>query len=161
MWRHLVGRFRTNAGNVIWPKLEPMECLTWIFLPSEFACFVAGEIIQVIEAMPGSVVPLAMFDKHMAHLHYIFKFGHEMLSLTYSDKNWSNLHHHHPGYWLRNLSYLSSLELMQVAPSCDQIWYKCMWRPLPTKFGTNASGAIRWPNLELMQVVPSGDQIWN
>ena len=38
-----------------------MECLTWIFLSSEFACFVAGEIIQVIEAMPGSVVPLAMF----------------------------------------------------------------------------------------------------
>ena len=31
------------------------------FLSSEFACFVAGEIIQVIEAMPGSVVPLAMF----------------------------------------------------------------------------------------------------
>ena len=26
-----------------------------------FYCFVAGEIIQVIEAMPGSVVPLAMF----------------------------------------------------------------------------------------------------
>ena len=24
-----------------------------------------------------------------------------------------------PGYWLRNLSYLSSLELMQVAPSGD------------------------------------------
>ena len=38
-----------------------MECLTWILLSSEFACFVAGEIIQVIEAMPGSVVPLAMF----------------------------------------------------------------------------------------------------
>ena len=33
----------------------------WILLSSEFACFVAGEIIQVIEAMPGSVVPLAMF----------------------------------------------------------------------------------------------------
>ena len=31
------------------------------FLSSEFACFVAGEIIQVTEAMPGSVVPLAMF----------------------------------------------------------------------------------------------------
>ena len=46
---------------VIWPKLKPMECLTWIFLSSEFACFVAGEMIQVIEAMPGSVVPLAMF----------------------------------------------------------------------------------------------------
>ena len=60
-WRHLVGKFRTNAGSVIWPKLEPMECLTWIFLSTEFACFVAGEIIQVIEAIPGSVVPLAMF----------------------------------------------------------------------------------------------------
>ena len=32
-----------------------------IFLSTEFAYFVAGEIIQVIEAMPGSVVPLAMF----------------------------------------------------------------------------------------------------
>ena len=41
-----------------------MECLTWICLSSEFACFVAGEIIQVKEAMPGSVVPLAMFLRH-------------------------------------------------------------------------------------------------
>ena len=31
------------------------------FLSTEFACFVAGGISQVIEAMPGSVVPLAMF----------------------------------------------------------------------------------------------------
>ena len=44
-----------------WNQCNAMECLTWIFLSSEFACFVAGEIIQVIEAMPGSVVPLAMF----------------------------------------------------------------------------------------------------
>jgi len=29
------------------------------------------------------------------------------------------------------------------------------------KFGTNAGGAIWWPNLELMQVGPSGGQIWN
>ena len=62
-WRHLMGKFRINAGSVIWPKLEPMECLTWTFLPIEFAYFVAGEIIQVIEAMPGSVVPLAMFPQ--------------------------------------------------------------------------------------------------
>ena len=27
------------------------------------------------------------------------------------------------------------------------------------KFGTNASGAIWWPNLELIQVVPSDGQI--
>ena len=40
-----------------------MESLTSIFLSTEFVCFVAGEIIQVIEAMPGSVVPLAMFLK--------------------------------------------------------------------------------------------------
>ena len=38
-----------------------MECLTRIFLSTEFACFVTGEINQVIEAIPGSVVPLAMF----------------------------------------------------------------------------------------------------
>ena len=30
---------------------------------TEFASFVAGKIIQVIEAMPGSVVHLAMFTK--------------------------------------------------------------------------------------------------
>ena len=57
-----MGKFGTNAGSAtLWPKLEPMECFFFIFLSSEFACFVAGEIIQVIEAMPGSVVPLAMF----------------------------------------------------------------------------------------------------
>ena len=71
-WRHLVGKFRTNAGSVIWPKLEPMECLTWIFLSTEFACFVAGEINQVIEAMPGSVVPLAMFWDVLVFLNVRF-----------------------------------------------------------------------------------------
>ena len=30
-----------------------------------------------------------------------------------------------------------------------------------TKFVTNASGVIWWPNLELMQKAPSGDQISN
>ena len=30
-----------------------------------------------------------------------------------------------------------------------------------TKFWSNASGAIWWPNFELMQVAPFGDQIWN
>ena len=39
------------------------QSLAWILLFTEFACFVTGEITQVIEAMPGSVVPLAMFLK--------------------------------------------------------------------------------------------------
>ncbi len=57
-----MGKFRTNAGSVICPKLGPMECLLeFYFLSTEFACFVAGEINQVVEAIPGSVVPLAMF----------------------------------------------------------------------------------------------------
>ena len=52
-WRHLVGKVGTNAVSATWwSKLEPIECL--IFLST-------GEISQVIEAMPGSVVPLAMF----------------------------------------------------------------------------------------------------
>ena len=33
----------------------------------------------------------------------------------------------------------------------------CKWRHLVTKFWTNASGAIWWPNWELIQVAPSGD----
>ena len=37
------------------------DTLQKIFLSSEFTCFVAGEIIQVIETMSGSIVPLAMF----------------------------------------------------------------------------------------------------
>merc|ERR1712018_1004417 len=65
-WHHLVSKYRTNAGSAIWwPKLETMEFLTLIFLSSEFACFVAGEMIQAIEAIPGSVVPLAMFEKEI------------------------------------------------------------------------------------------------
>ena len=36
---------------------------------TEFASFVAGKIIEVIEAMPGSVVPLAMFFKAIRHLY--------------------------------------------------------------------------------------------
>ena len=73
-WRHLVAKFETNANGAIWwPNLELMQMqvvepggqnwnqsLTCIFLSTEFA-MLWGEIIQVIEAMPGSVVPLAMF----------------------------------------------------------------------------------------------------
>ena len=40
------------------------QSLACILLFTEFACFVTGEITQVIEAMPGSVVPLAMFFRH-------------------------------------------------------------------------------------------------
>ena len=44
-WRHLVGRFGTNAVSAtLWSKLEPIEW--WIFLSTEFASFVAGEIIR-------------------------------------------------------------------------------------------------------------------
>ena len=32
-----------------------------------------------------------LFDKHMAHLNYSFKFGHEMLSLTYLATRWHHL----------------------------------------------------------------------
>ena len=37
-------------------------------LSTEFVCFVAGEISQVVEAMPGSVVPLAMFHSKLSRL---------------------------------------------------------------------------------------------
>ena len=48
-----------------------------------------------------------------------------------------------------------------MAPSGDQIWNKCKWRNLVTKFWTYSSGAIWWPNFELTQVAPSSDQIRN
>ena len=63
-----------QSWNAIWwPNLEVMQpiqvplksilkYLIWIFLATEFASFVAGKIIQVREAIPGSVVPLAMFN---------------------------------------------------------------------------------------------------
>ena len=35
------------------------------------------------------------------------------------------------------------------------------WRNLAANFGTNASGATRWPNFEPMHVVPPGDPISN
>ena len=57
-----------------------MECLTWIFLSTEFAYFVAGEINQVIEAMPGSVVPLAMFS-HLIPLFFWRRSNHRRLGL--------------------------------------------------------------------------------
>ena len=41
-----------------------------------------------------------------------------------------------------------------MAPAGSQICNKCKWCHLVAKFGTNASGAIWWPNLELMQVEP-------
>ena len=81
-WRHLVGKFRTNAVSAIWwPKLEPMERLSWIFLSSEFSCFEAGEIIQVIETLTRSVVPLAMFHSNMHFLicYKIWKSGSKVV----------------------------------------------------------------------------------
>ena len=78
-----MGKFGTYAGNVIWPKLESTECLTRIFLPSEFACFEAGEIIQVIETLTRSVVPLAIFHSNMHFLLQISsKFSHWVTSVA-------------------------------------------------------------------------------
>ena len=45
----------------------------------------------------------------------------------------------------------------------SDLWVASVSYKLPdqTKFGTNANGAIWWPNLQLIQVVPSGGQICN
>ena len=51
----------TSMQTIQVPLKSILKYLTWIFLATEFASFVAGEIIQVKEAMPGSVVPLVMF----------------------------------------------------------------------------------------------------
>ena len=78
-------QFEFSSGAIWWVDLELMlvvssgqnwnqlKCLTLIFLSIEFACFVAEEIIQVIEAMPGSVVPLAMFFLCDGHLSFAQK----------------------------------------------------------------------------------------
>ena len=50
---------------------------------------------------------------------------------------------------------------MQVTQLGGKICNECKWFHLVSKFATNASGAIWWPNLELMQVAPSGGQICN
>ena len=53
-------------------------------LSTEFACFVAGGIIQVIEAMPGSVVPLAMFFLFFQHFLTFLTFVNIFDFLTFS-----------------------------------------------------------------------------
>ena len=67
------------------PLKSILKYLTWIFLATEFSSFVAGKIIQVIEAMPGSVVPLAMFFinsinvRWLVLLNYVADFSEKML----------------------------------------------------------------------------------
>ena len=68
------------------PLKSILKYLTLIFLATEFASFVAGKIIQVIEAMPGSVVPLAVFCISFKYafsdlLQIGSKFGHQVTSL--------------------------------------------------------------------------------
>ena len=50
---------------------------------------------------------------------------------------------------------------MQVTQPCGQLCKQWKWHNLVTKFWTNPSCAICWPNLQLMQVVPSLGQICN
>ena len=50
---------------------------------------------------------------------------------------------------------------MQVIQPSGQVWKQCKWRHLMTKFWTNPSCAVWWPNMQLIQVVPSGGQICN
>ena len=50
---------------------------------------------------------------------------------------------------------------MQVTQPGWKMCNKCKWCHLVAKFGTNASGAIWWPNLQPMQDAPSGGQILN
>ena len=65
------------------PLKSILKYLTWIFLATEFASFVAGKIIQVIEAMPGPVVPLAMFSLSLSHVHFHFLMFTISLSLSH------------------------------------------------------------------------------
>ena len=52
-----VTKFGNNATNSSATEIN----LEIFYFATEFVSFVAVKIIQVIEAMPGSVVPLAMF----------------------------------------------------------------------------------------------------
>ena len=59
------------------------------FLSSEFACFVAEEIIQVIEAMPGSVVPLAMFGSFALKFAFFAHFMYSRSTICYDVRAFS------------------------------------------------------------------------
>ena len=54
-----------------------------------------------------------------------------------------------------------TLQTMQMALPDDQILNQSKLCHLVTKYATNTSGAISWPNLQLMQVAPSVGQICN
>ena len=55
-------------------------------------------------------------------------------------------------------SSVGNLLLPRYLLQCEE----CLFSQLKScLFGTNARGAIWWPNLELIQVAPPGGQIWN
>ena len=88
-----------------------MKCLTLIFLSSEFACFVIGEIIQVIEAMPGSVVPLACFWwKPVYGVGHVEEAGLSKEKAKHHEqvrrKHWK--HRKHWKYWKHRKHYLKN-----------------------------------------------------
>ena len=74
-------KFGSNATNSSATEIN-LEIFNF-FLATEFASFVAGKIIQVIEAMPGSVVPLAMFLEEVLILRSIFwPFKRKLMALS-------------------------------------------------------------------------------
>ena len=81
-------------------------------------------------------------------------------SLSHSQANVCETYTSYTSY-TSGVIWWPNLELMQVAPSGDQICNQWKWCHMVAKFATNASSAIWWTILQLMQIAPSGGQICN
>ncbi len=105
---HLVTKFATNSSSASeidliyssWKIYSSYEintlgplCLWQCYLIQICICWFVTNRFKIWSLCDVSchIALECLFDKHMAHLHYSFKFGHEMLSLTYLATRWHHL----------------------------------------------------------------------
>ena len=107
-WRHLVTKFGTNAdGAIWWPNLKPIqEVPLWTVLTERFTqdmksipwvrC-ASGNVLQIGSKFGHCVtflvtLPWNAFLTSTWHIHISFKFGHQLVPLTYLATKWHHLH---------------------------------------------------------------------
>ena len=65
----------------------------WFLFHSNLHFLICYKSVQIwsLSDVSCHIALECLFDKHMAHLHYSFEFGHGMLSLTYLTTRWHHL----------------------------------------------------------------------
>ena len=111
---HLVAKLESSANGAIWWPRN--QSLTWIFLSTEYAVFVAGEITQVINSIPWQC---KVWFHIVWHIHQ-----NMLISLILT-----SLDHFHLVFGNSFISYSQSVSVSVRPQPCKKVYSMTYQRP--------------------------------